>query len=84
MTLTLAPEIEARLAALAQSRGLTVEGFLASVVRSESEVSDPRQARPLTGVEWTAQFEQWADSFHEAPPVPDAALSRENLYPDRW
>jgi hypothetical protein len=34
--------------------------------------------------EWSQQFEEWADSFPEAPPIPDEALSRENLYPDRW
>jgi len=28
--------------------------------------------------------EEWADSFPNAPLIPDEALGRENLYPDRW
>jgi len=39
-------------------------------------------ARPLSAEEWAQQFEQWADSFPEAPVIPDESLSRENLYPD--
>jgi hypothetical protein len=38
----------------------------------------------LNAEQWAEQFEAWADSFPEAPPLPDEALSRENLYPDRW
>ena len=38
----------------------------------------------LTAEEWAPQFEEWADSFPEAPPIPAEALRRENLYPDRW
>ncbi len=37
----------------------------------------------LSPEEWGTQFEEWADSFPDAPPIPDSALSRENLYPDR-
>ena len=84
MTLNLTPEIEAQLTDLAHSQGLTVEGFLTRVVKSEHETLRPQQARRLAPEEWSAQFEEWADSFPEAPPIPDAALSRENLYPDRW
>jgi hypothetical protein len=87
MTLNLTPDIEARLAALAQSRGLSIESFLTCVVGTEEEnfalpLSSP--AHRLSPEQWSAQFEEWADSFPEAPPIPDAALSRENLYPDRW
>ena len=37
----------------------------------------------LSAPEWTDQFEEWADSFPDTAPIPDEALSRENLYPDR-
>jgi hypothetical protein len=80
MSLELNPDIEARLIALAQSSGISVEDFLLHVVE-EKALS---QSRHLSPEQWTAQFEQWADSFPETAPIPDEALSRDNLYPDRW
>ncbi len=41
------------------------------------------EAKRLSPEEWGTQFEEWADSFPDAPLIPDSALSRENLYPDR-
>lgn len=81
MSLNLNPDIEARLIALAQSSGLSVEDFLRHVVEEKSEHS---KALRLSPEQWTEQFEDWADSFPEAAPIPDEALSRESLYPDRW
>jgi len=37
----------------------------------------------LSPEDWARQFEEWADSFPDAPEIPDEALSRVNLYPDR-
>jgi hypothetical protein len=81
MSLNLNPDIEARLIALAQSSGVSLEDFLRHVVEEKSE---PSMAKRLNPEQWTAQFEEWADSFPEAAPISDEALSRENLYPDRW
>jgi hypothetical protein len=81
MSLNLNPHIEARLIALAQSSGVSVEDFLRNVVEEKSE---PLKALRLSPEQWTEQFEEWADSFPEAAPIPDETLSRENLYPDRW
>jgi len=81
MSLNLNPDIEARLIALAQSSGVSVEDFLRHVVEEKSEHS---KALRLSPEQWTEQFEDWADSFPEAAPIPDEALSRESLYPDRW
>jgi len=81
MSLNLNPDIEARLIALAQASGVSVEDFLLHVVE---EKAGHAQAPRLSPEQWAAQFEAWADSFPEAPPIPDDALSRENLYPDRW
>jgi hypothetical protein len=81
MRLNLNPDIEARLIALAQSSGVSVEDFLSHVVEEKSSHStSPR----LSPDQWAAEFDAWADSFPEAPSIPDEALSRENLYPDRW
>jgi len=81
MSLNLNPDIEARLIALAQSSGVSVEDFLLHVVEERAGRSKPQRLSPEL---WGAEFEAWADSFPEAPPIPDEALSRENLYPDRW
>ena len=83
MTLHLRPELAAGLETLANAQGISVEDYLKQLVERElsCEVA-PR--RRLSAEEWTHQFEEWADSFPQAPPIPDEALSRENLYPDRW
>ena len=81
MSLNLNPDIEARLIALAQSNGVSVEDFLRRVVEEKSEHATTRRLSPE---QWAVQFEEWADSFPEAAPIPDDALRRESLYPDRW
>lgn len=48
------------------------------------EKTGPSQAPRLRPEPWGQQFEEWADSFPVAVFVPDEALERENLYPDRW
>jgi hypothetical protein len=81
MSLNLNPDIEARLIALAQSTGVSVEDFLLHVVEEKTGHSKTQRLSPE---EWGQEFDAWADSSPEAPPIPDEALSRENLYPDRW
>ena len=84
MTLHLRPEIAARLESLANAHGLSVEDYLKQLVERESSLNAPKvPARRLSAEEWAHQFEQWADSFPEAPAIPDESLSRENLYPGR-
>jgi len=80
MSLNLNPDIEARLIALAQASGVSVEDFLQHVVE---EKSGNAQTRRLSADEWAQQFEEWADSFPESALIPDEALSRESFYPDR-
>jgi hypothetical protein len=79
--MNLNPDVEARLIALAQAGGISVETFLRQVLEERSGF---RRTDRLAPPDWAAQFEQWANSFPEAPAIPDKALSRENLYPDRW
>ena len=81
MSLSLNPDVEARLIALAQSSGVSVEDLLLHIVEEKTGHS---KARGLTPEQWAAQFEEWADGFAEAPPIPDEALSREHFYADRW
>jgi len=81
MTLNLKPDVEARLIALARASGVSLEVLLQNVVEERSGLGDARRLNPQ---EWVAQFEEWADSFSDGPPIPDEALNRESLYPDRW
>jgi hypothetical protein len=81
MSLNVNPEIGARLTALARASGVSLEDFLRNVVE---EKTGRAPALRLNSEQWAEQFETWADSFPEAPPIPDEALSRENLCPDRW
>jgi len=81
MSLNLNPDIEAKLISVAQASGVCVEDLLLHVVEEKTGHS---QVGRLSPDQWAKQFEEWADSFPEAGPIPDEALSRENLYPDRW
>ncbi len=81
MSLHLSPDLEERLKGLAATDGLSVDAFLQRVVEERAGGAAPSR---LSAEEWSRQFEEWADSFPSAPPIPDEALSRESLYPDRW
>jgi hypothetical protein len=81
MNLNLNPDIEARLLALAEASGVSVEDFLRRVVEEKNGIT---QLQRLSPDEWETQFDEWADSLPERPLIPDEALRRENLYPDRW
>ena len=37
----------------------------------------------LSAQDWEREFDTWVDSFPDTAPLPDEALRRENLYPDR-
>jgi hypothetical protein len=86
MTLEVRPEIAQGLETLASAQGLSVEDYLQRLVARElpTMAYDSYATRKrLSSDEWDRQFEQWADSFPAAPLIPDEALSRDNLYPDR-
>ena len=89
MTLHLRPETVEALSALAQTHGMSVEDYVQELVNREWQdrtltLERNISAKRLSPEEWAREFEAWADSFPDAPPIPDEALSRENLYPDRW
>jgi len=81
MSLHLRPDLEELLQRLAAAAGLSVDAFLQQLAEQRASVAGPPR---LSAEEWSRQFEEWADSFPSAPPIPDESLSRENLYPDRW
>ena len=47
--------------------------------------SHPNEASTpvLSARDWEREFDTWIESFPNTEPLPDEALSRENLYPDR-
>jgi hypothetical protein len=79
--MNLSPELETRLASLAEAKGTSIEAFLRDIVDEKSGQASMRLVDPE---EWAKEFEAWADSFPDTPPIPDEALTRDNLYPDRF
>ena len=82
MALNLSPDLEAQIQAMAAAHGESIETFLKRMVEASSPPSEG-PAR-LSSDEFGRQLEEWADGFPDAAPIPDEALKRENLYPDRW
>ena len=80
--LELTPDIEAGLMAQAQASGLSLEAYLEKMLREQGESAATPTLAPAE--EWTRTFETWADSFPDTALIPDEALRRENMYPDRW
>lgn len=80
MSVNLNPDIEARLVALAQVSGMTVEEYLLSVV--EGAVL-PTTQKTLSAEERAAAFEAWSASHRPTPPLSDHAVSREAMYEGR-
>jgi hypothetical protein len=87
MTLDLRLEIAQGLETLASAQGLSVEDYLQRLVARELPATMVEAVHAdhqrLSSEEWEHEFEQWADSFPAAPLIPDEALTRESLYPDR-
>jgi hypothetical protein len=81
MSLNISPDIEARLIAVAQANGASVEEFLQRMIK-QSEQARPQKLSPE---ELVTEFEAWADSFPQtrSTPLSDEALSRESLNPNR-
>ena len=90
MTLKIqAPEVERRVRSLAKRRGLSPEQMLLGLVeaqlpREESAANVKPFYETASTDEWSAALDRWAERLpSDAPPIPDEALRRENLYEDR-
>jgi len=77
--LELQPDLEAGLLAAAQARGLSLETYLAQVIRDHAI---DHAALPIE--DWEREFDAWVRSFPKTPLLSDEAISRESMYPDRW
>lgn len=77
--LQLKPDVEAGLLAQAQARGLSLEAYLEQVLQERSRSLAPQSP---DAAERAGLFETWAHGHPLTPPLPDAALRRENLIRD--
>jgi hypothetical protein len=88
MTLTLPPEIEAKIKQQAFREGMSIEGWLQHVVERELEqYATPSRSLQdeVSPEEWVRQFRAWAQSHDcTTPLLSDDAISRESIYPDRF
>ena len=83
LTLELPPQVEQAYRALAQARGVSLDAVVREILITAQPAGLTGPPERMSTEAWFAQFEQWADSFPESPLIPDEALRRENLYPDR-
>jgi predicted DNA-binding protein len=85
VTLELKPEIEARLIAEAAAQGMEVETYLASVIEDRLNEEEDFFDATATDEDWEALLHELAgsQSFVNAPPLSDAAISRESIYAER-
>ncbi len=81
ITLNLDPDVENGLSLLAQERGVSLTEYILEVVDREAARA---KAPTMSGEEKAQAFLKWADSFPDVPLLSDEAISRDNLYPDRW
>jgi hypothetical protein len=56
-----------------------IDAIRASLKSRWNEANPP----VLSAAEWEREFDTWIESFPDTAPLPDEALRRENLYPDR-
>jgi hypothetical protein len=84
MTLTLefSPEREAALQA--QACGMSLEQWLLELTEQLAPSISIAHLQKTNPEEWARQFHEWAEGHDRTtPPLSDAAISRESIYPDR-
>lgn len=83
MTVTLKPDLEEELAARAKAEGLTTEEFVNREL--ERLIVNSNSHANLTPAERVRLWHEWLDSHDhiKAPPLSDAAVSREGIYHER-
>jgi len=90
LTIEVSGELEEALKAQAREQGLTADRVARHVLARaltptvEPEKDDPSAANGTSGQEKARAFVQWARSHRDTPPLPDEAISRASMYPDRW
>jgi hypothetical protein len=83
MSLNINPDTEARLIALAQASGISVDDFLQHVVEEKSGQASIRASSSLSPAERAAAWRESVKGLPETKPLSDEAISRESIYSDR-
>ena len=81
MSLNLNPDIEARLIELAQSAASPLKTSFCTSWKRRQAIPSPGGSHPNNG---RRSLKSGPTVFQKPLSSPDEALSRENLYPDRW
>jgi len=79
VTIELAPDLEAGLAALARAQGLGLPQYVQRVLKDQISI----QARELSPAERAAAWLSSTDGLPLTPPLSDEAISREGMYGSR-
>jgi hypothetical protein len=83
MSLNVNPDTEARLIALAQASGVSVDDFLQHVVEEKSGQVNIKTSSSLSPAERAAAWRESVKGLPETKPLSDEAISRESIYSDR-
>lgn len=80
--LELRPEIEARLTAEAQARGVDVEAYVESILEKVMTTASNSVPRRRSREEMRAFYDALAAHSDKIPQLPDEAFTRESFYQD--
>ena len=81
VTLEIDPEIEKGLQALAREHGMSLSEYLQEIAVREAGSLPLKTGK--TGEQRAKAFLEWAESFPDTAPLPDDAISRASMHPDR-
>jgi len=83
LTLELTPETEAKLAAQAEARGLSLDAFLRTIITTQAATMEsvkPVQALPREEEDLDRAIDELFDTVKVPPGVGEGAMRRENWY----
>ena len=84
LTIELSHEREAQLRSYADRLNMTIEEAVVQMTEFAVPTGSYGHLQDGDPKEWLRQFEEWVDSHGQNTVVlPDEAMSRENIYPDR-
>ena len=78
----LRPEVEARLAAEAQARGVQVQTYIENLIEQAVSARSGTSHHQPTSEEMRAFFQAMAANSERVPQLPDEAFQREGFYQD--
>lgn len=84
LTIQLPDEHAAALKAQAEAQGLTIERWLEKLAGQQAQPASVAHLQEANPQEWARRFRAWAETHDPNTPVlPDEAMNRASIYPDR-